>query len=298
MITGGFTQAAALPALSSLSSLAIAGDGTLYISSPNTGVVYSIAPGGSPTPLSVGIALQRPAGLATDGYGYLYIADNGANRLIRVALDGSGTAAFSLAGLPTPLSGPAGLAIDVNRNLYVADSSNNRVVRVPSTRGAASLVPSSGITLSAPSGLVVDSAGTLDIADTGNSRVAIIPSSGVGFALALTGSPLATPAGVLLQPNGDLLVSDTTAGLVSLSRSATSVNFPTSTKVGTTDTVDGERSFTMQNTGSLCSQSWRRRGLRSAPARSQSQRIAPAPCFPPRHAPLRLSARARPAPTA
>lgn len=249
-LTGDFSVAASIPSLSALSSLAIAGDGTLFISSPNAGIVYSIVPGGSPLPLSVGIALQRPAGLATDGYGYLYIADNGSNRLLRVALDGSGTAAFSLASLGTPLSGPAGLAIDVKRNLLIADRGNNRIVRVSLNTGAASVVTLTGLTLAAPQGLGVDSAGTLTVADTGHSRLAVIMSSGAAFALPTTGSALASPVSVLLRPNGDLLVSDTLTGLVSLSRSGAGVTFPTSTRVGTTDTVDGELSFVLQNTGS------------------------------------------------
>lgn len=252
---GTFTLAQALPPVSALSALAVAGDGTLFVSSPDTGVVYAISPGGIPAPLATGgITLQRPAGLATDGFGFLYIADNGANSLVRVALDGSGVAAFSLGSLGTPLNGPAGLAIDVNRNLYVADSGNNRIVRVSLNSGAAQALAITGATLSAPLGLAVDSALGLTVADTGNSRLVLVGSSGAAFALATPGATLSAPGGILLQPNGDLLVSDTTAGLVSISRSAMALRFATPTKVGSVDTTDDELSFTLQNTGSYALQ--------------------------------------------
>ncbi|HEY5381081.1 MAG TPA: Ig-like domain-containing protein, partial [Acidobacteriaceae bacterium] len=76
------------------------------------------------------------------------------------------------------------------------------------------------------------------------------PLTGSAFPIALTGATLTTPAGVTLLPNGDLLVSDTVAGLVQVNRTTSSLTFPTSTLVFTTDTVDGDLALTVENTGS------------------------------------------------
>lgn len=250
VITGEFSVVATFPALSSLSSLAIAGDGTLFVSSPSTGTVYSIAPGGLPVPLVIGASVSAPAGLATDGYGYLYISDNVANRLLRVALDGSGTAAFSLNSLSLPLSGPAGLGIATDRSLYIADRGNNRIVRVSLNTGVATALAASGVRLNAPQGVAVDAAGAVYVADAGSHQITMIDTAGSAVVLPVSGPALVAPAGVLVQANGDLLVADSAAGLVSLGRTAAGVTFPTTTKVGTTDSSDGELAITVQNTGS------------------------------------------------
>jgi hypothetical protein len=115
---------------------------------------------------------------------------------------------------------------------------------------AAAPVAITGETLSSPSGVVVNAAGGLTVADTGNSRLVEIPPSGAAFVPVLTGAALATPAGVTLLPNGDLLVADTVAGLVQITRSSSSLTFPTSTLVGTVDTTDGDLAVTVENTGS------------------------------------------------
>ncbi len=80
------------------SSIALAGDGTLYISSPNTGVIYKLIPGGSPTAMTIsGATLLQPAGLALDGYGYLYVADAGTNQIVRIDLENSNQASAAYA---------------------------------------------------------------------------------------------------------------------------------------------------------------------------------------------------------
>jgi len=232
------------------SALAIGGDGTVYASSPTQAVVYAIAPGVTPTAISTGsVPLVTPTGLATDGLGFLYIADAGANQIVRVALDGSGSTILTLNGIT--LSSPAGLAIDASNNLYIVDSGNDRVVKLNLNSSAASVLAISPITLNNPSGIGVDPAGTLSIADTANQRIVVVPPSGAPFVLPTTGVTLATPAGVLALNNGDLLLADTTLGLVSVARSALTVNFPTATKVGTVDTTDGFKTFTVQNTGNI-----------------------------------------------
>lgn len=257
---GSATLLGTIPASSTsapFSSLAIAGDGTVYVSSPNTGAIYKIPPGASPTAISTpGVTLLQPAGLALDGYGYLYVADAGANKIIRIDVEnGNAATALTLAGLSTALSGPTGLAVDDADNLYVADTSNNRIVEInlhvsPPSSNAANVLPISGLTLSSPAALAVNAAGGLTIADLGNKRLVELPVSGAPYAIPLVGATLTTPAGVMLLPTGDLLVSDTVAGLIQITRSTSSLTFATSTLVGSVDTTDGDLALNVENTGS------------------------------------------------
>jgi hypothetical protein len=260
--SGTTTLLATIPASTSaapFSSIAIAGDGTLYISSPNTAAIYKLPPGGSPTVISTpGVTLFQPAGLALDGFGYLYVADAGANQIVRIDTEnGDQAAALPLTGLSPGLSSPQGLAIDASDNLDVADAGNNRVVQINLHTYVASALPISGITLSAPAAVSANAAGGLTIADTGDARLVELPLSGAPYVITLLSTtpppailPLTTPAGITPLPTGDLLVSDTVAGLVQVTRTTSSLVFPTPTLVGTVDTTDGDLALNVENTGS------------------------------------------------
>ncbi len=183
--------------------------------------------------------------------GYLYVADAGANKIIRIDTEnGNAAAALTLTGLSTPLSTPEGLSVDSSDNLYVADANNNRIVEISLHTYAAAAMPISGITLSAPAAVAANAAGGLTIADTGNKRLVELPVAGAPYAIKLLGATLTTPAGVTLLPTGDLLVSDTVAGLVQVTRSTSSLTFATATLVGSIDTADGDLALDVENTGS------------------------------------------------
>lgn len=138
-------------------------------------------------------AIARPAGLALDAEGNLYIADSGNNRVREVRIDGTirtvagtGTEGFSGDGgvaVQAQLHGPTGLAIDAEGTLFIADTGNNRVRRV-SRDGMISTVAGSGAKgfsgdggtavnaqLSGPTGVAIGPDGALYIADSGNDRI-------------------------------------------------------------------------------------------------------------------------------
>jgi sugar lactone lactonase YvrE len=140
-----------------------------------------------------GPAVARPAGLALDGDGNLYIADSGNNRILKVGLDGTirtvagaGTAGFSGDGgqaVKAQLTGPTGIAVDAAGVLFIADTGNNRVRQV-SPDGIITTVAGSGgkafsgdggravnAQLSAPTGVAIGPDGALYIADSGNGRI-------------------------------------------------------------------------------------------------------------------------------
>jgi sugar lactone lactonase YvrE len=248
--------------LNNNSGLAIDGTGTLYVSSGTS--VYFLAPGATTftvVPITGGVTLKSPAGLAVDPFGDLYIADTGNNAVYLVPEGGGPASALPLTGLTAPptLSGPTGLAVNEVNNqitLYIADSGNNRIVAI-SLNGvpAATVLTLNTLTLNNPTGVGVDAAGTVYIADTGNKRIieatATVPSNQFVLATVPTFT-LDNPVGVLTDVStGNVVVSDTTLGLVTFVRTTAAVNFPTSTEVGTPDTTDDPQTLTVQGTGNI-----------------------------------------------
>ena len=249
--------------LSASSGLVMDGAGNLFVSSGTS--VYEILYGSStPTALTLpdGITLTQPAGLAIDNSGDLYIADSKTNTIYQDVLGGNLAMALKLTGPGASLSGPSGLVIDANNNLYVADTGNSRVVQFPITSLATTVLSLTSLTLKAPAGVAVDAAGTVYIADTGNSRIVESTVSGDQFVLnaytststnTQTPYTLEAPAGILIQGNGDLILSDTDLGLITIERSTATVDFPTPTIVGDLDSSDDPELLAVQETGNATS---------------------------------------------
>ena len=230
------------------SGVAIDGAGTLYIAAG--GVVYSLVPGSVAKPLATGsVTLTNATGIAVDGSGFVYISDTAQNHIVRVGQDGT-TTVLALTGLGTPLSAPAGLAVDANNFLYIADSNNNRIVSAGTFTLAATVVPTT-IAFSAPLGVAVDPSGALTVADTGNNRIVEVPPSGVAYVLATPGVTFSDPVNVTTKDNGDLVVADAHLGLVTLTRTNSTLSFPTPTGVGHLDTTDGALPVTVMNSGNV-----------------------------------------------
>ncbi len=148
-------------------------------------------------------SLYYPSGVALDGAGRLYVADQQNNRVLEYdspLTSQTATRVFGQAGSFTTntannggisansLYGPAGLSVGTTGRLYVADWSNNRVLEydTPLTSQTATRVfgqagsfttntaNNGGVTASAffnPSGLALDGAGNLYVADFLNSRI-------------------------------------------------------------------------------------------------------------------------------
>ncbi|AEH11730.1 NHL repeat containing protein [Candidatus Protofrankia datiscae] len=147
-------------------NLAVAADGTLYISelgnarirkvSPN-GVITTVAGngtsgyGGDGGPATA--AQLRVPSVALSPDGVLYIADYSNERIRRVATNGvittvagngtAGSAGDGAAAIRAQLSSPTGVTVDGAGNLYIADDKNDRVRRV-STTGIITTVAQAG----------------------------------------------------------------------------------------------------------------------------------------------------------
>jgi sugar lactone lactonase YvrE len=145
--------------------------------------------------------LMKPAAVAVDGDGNVFIADTGNGRIRRViptgfisTVAGNGQYRFGGDGADARsayLNFPRGIAVTGTGDLYIADTFNNRVRRV-SANGAIATVAGTGAfsfagdgglaidaTLALPYGVAVNSAGTVFIADAVNSRIRKVDAAGV-----------------------------------------------------------------------------------------------------------------------
>ncbi|GAA3290078.1 RICIN domain-containing protein [Streptomyces cinereospinus] len=187
--------------------------------------------------------MSYPYGIAVDGTGTLYIADNNNHRIRKVTSDGkistvAGTGAAGFGGdggaaVSAQLNGPCGVAVDGAGDLYVADADNHRVRKVTAD-GTISTVagtgtegfggddgPAASARLNFPLGVAVDSTGTLYVSDHNNHRIRQITADGTISTVAGTGTegfggddgPAASarlnyPLGLAVDCVGSLCIAD------------------------------------------------------------------------------------------
>lgn len=101
---------------------------TLYYGKSETRVLKMEADRSQSSKLEPPLAgLKDPSGLAVDRAGALYIADEGNNRVLKLAFGAKSPVELPIAGL----NQPGGVAVDGAGNVYVADTGNKRVVKLP-----------------------------------------------------------------------------------------------------------------------------------------------------------------------
>ena len=202
--------------------MALDGSGNLYIADSGNnrirkvdaaGRITTVAGGGTrgfsgDGGLAVGAQLCGPSGVAVDGAGNLYIADNANNRIRKVDAAGRistvagsrGVGCFGGLGgfggdggaaTAAQLYGPFDVALDAASNLYIADWLNYRIRKVDADGNISTVAgngtfgfggdggPAVAAQLNAPEGVAVDGAGNLYIADTWNQRIRKVDAAGV-----------------------------------------------------------------------------------------------------------------------
>jgi len=124
--------------LSFPSGIARDGAGNIYVANSFSSItvsitVYAAGASGNATPTATiaggNTGLDGPAGIALDGAGNIYVANNNGNSITVYAAGASGNATpvATIAGGNTGLGGPVGIALDGAGNIYVTDNSSNSI---------------------------------------------------------------------------------------------------------------------------------------------------------------------------
>jgi sugar lactone lactonase YvrE len=210
----------------------------------------SLGPGGTgDLLLAINAQLSSPTGLAVDAAGNLYIADTGNSRIRKVTASSGNITSISTGNFI--LSSPKGVVVDAAGDVYIADTDNCRVLKVTpsgsititttvtgSDSGACGYSgdggPAASALLNHPSGLALDAAGNLYIADTFNQRIRRV-SAATGTITTLAGNKfsgytgdggssasaeLSFPLSVLVDPHGNIYISDTQNQVIRLMTAA------------------------------------------------------------------------------
>ncbi len=192
--------------------------------------------------------LYKPAGVAVDTAGNLYIADSYNNRIRKVDTDGiittiAGTGSPGYSGDEGPataatLHEPLGLSIDAAGNLYIAGNDNAGIRRVD-TNGIITTVagngshgfsgdggPATDAQLDYPSDVSLDGLGNLLVADAYNFRIRKVDANGTINTIAgggtqapgdgepATHAQLDWPVGLAIDATGVLYIADRLANRI------------------------------------------------------------------------------------
>lgn len=234
------------------------------------------------TGLATSAKLQYPMGIAIDGSGNLYVADQSNCRIRKITAStgiittvaGSATCGYSGDGgsaTSAQLNYPKDVDVDNSGNLYIADTFNKRVRKVDTSGNISSIATSSNV--DQLEGIAVNSAGTkVYVADTPLNRVrewngttwtTIAGDGTAGFSGdggPATSAKLDHPRGVVVDSSGNVYISD--FGNKRIRKVDTSGNINTIAGTGaagwsgdgfaaTSANIDGTRGLFIDSSGNL-----------------------------------------------
>lgn len=160
----------------------------------NDGTIRSFDTAGVATTFATG--LNSPKGLAVNA-GFLYVANSGANAIVKFPAGGGSASAFSSAGL----NGPYGIVFDGAGNLLVANYTSSTLQKLNGSTGVPlAPFPVTSVNMNGPFGVVVDAAGNLYAASHNNNTIQKFDSAGnfVSDFVPVTGG-LSAPRGLAIK---------------------------------------------------------------------------------------------------
>jgi len=148
--------------------------------------------------------LSAPSGVAVDGYGNVYVADTGNNRVLQFQKSGSSYNPPTLVSV-SRLDSPMGLNIDGAGNLYVVSNGNDTVLRLPWQGSGFGLQSKISANFYGPTGVTTDASGEVLVADTLDQMIFTFSWSGNGFSSTHhVGGTVKCPLGVAVDPSGNV----------------------------------------------------------------------------------------------
>ena len=257
--TAGFSGdggPATLAEINGPAGIAVDPSGNVYIADASNnrirkitiyGIINTVAGDGTAGYSSDGVSatsseLNNPTGIAVDGSGTMFIADNLNARIRKVSpsglistICGTGTPGYTGDGgygTAAEINAPIGIAIDGSDNIFFTDAGSNTVRELYTTghvetlagTGTAGFSGDGGIATSAelngPYGVFTDASGSVYFVDQTNNRVRKISAGYIktvagngtsGFSGdfgAATAAELNTPAGVAVDAAGNVFIAD------------------------------------------------------------------------------------------
>jgi sugar lactone lactonase YvrE len=209
-MSGTIDGTGAAARFSGLNLVAVDGAGTVYLGDgyairkvTAAGVVTTLAGAvatfGSTDGTGTAARFQGPVGIAIDGAGDLYVADQINNTIRKVTAAGVVTTVAGAVGTPGGVDGtgtaahfnePTGVAIDSAGDLYIADRRNSTIRKLTAAGVVTTLAGTplasgnadgtgTDARFNGPSSLAVDSTGNVYVVDTGNFTIRKITSAAV-----------------------------------------------------------------------------------------------------------------------
>jgi len=165
-----------------------------------------------------GLPSGLPSGVAVDGSGDVFVANNDDNTVNEiVASGGVVTSSSTIITVGSGFSNPYSVAVDGSGDVFVADYTHNEVKEIVAVNGVVTSsstvnVVGSSSNFSEPSGVAVDGSGDVFVGDYGHNEVKeIVAVNGVvtsSSTVNVVGSGFDGPSGVAVDASGDVFVAD------------------------------------------------------------------------------------------